>query len=215
MHTGLVDALPPDDLLAATPDTAARLAGVTVRQLNYWRQIGLVEPAIVRRISARNEVRLYDFTGLVELRIVAALRAKLSLQHIRQVIDRLRAGYDRPLTELRFAIQGRSLYFQHPDGSWEGGQLPGQIVIAEVILLEEVRADVRRTAAERNREPGSVVRRRRVHASKPTFAGTRIPVSAVEAFIADGASDEDIIEAYPQLTGVDIATVRAGRVATG
>ena len=85
MHTEAVDDLPRDDLFAATPESAARLAGVTLRQLNYWRQIGLIEPAVARRMSPRNEVRLYDFTGLVELRVVAALRARLSLQHIREV----------------------------------------------------------------------------------------------------------------------------------
>ena len=193
VHTGAVDDLPRDDLLAATPEVAARLAGVTVRQVNYWREIGLIEPAVARRISPRNEVRLYDFTGLVELRIVGALRNRLSLQHIRQVINRLRASYDRPLTELRFAVQDRNLYFQHPGGTWEGGQRPGQIVLAEVIMLEEVRAELRRAAAERSREPGRVVKRRRVHGSKPTFAGTRIPLSAVEAFLRQGASDEDIL----------------------
>ena len=186
-----------------------------MRQINYWRQIGLIEPAVTRRISPRNEVRLYDFTGLVELRIVGALRARLSLQHIREVITRLRASYDRPLTELRFAVQGRNLYFQHPDGTWEGGTPPGQIVLAEVILLEDVRADLRRAAAERSREPGQVVKRRGVHASKPTFAGTRVPVSAVAAFVAEGASDEDILAAYPQLTAADVAVVRDGRTATG
>jgi uncharacterized protein (DUF433 family) len=214
VHTGAVDDLPRDDLIAATPEVAARLAGITVRQVNYWREIGLIEPAMVRRISARNEVRLYDFTGLVELRIVGALRNRLSLQHIRQVINRLRASYDRPLTELRFAVQGHNLYFQHPDGTWEGGQRPGQIVLAEVIMLEEVRAELRRAAAQRHREPGRVVKRRRVHASKPTFAGTRIPVSAVEAFLHDGASDEEILAAYPQLTAADIGVVRDGHATT-
>jgi len=215
LHTEIVDDLPQDDLFAATPEIAARLAGATVRQINYWREIRVVEPAVVRRISARNEVRLYDFSGLVELRIVAALRSKLSLQHIREVINRLRASYDRPLTELRFAVQGRNLYFQHPDGTWEGGKRPGQIVLAEVIMLQEVRADLRRAAAERSREPGHVVKRRRVHASKPTFAGTRIPVSAVEAFLQDGASDDDILTAYPQLTVADIAVVRNARAVAG
>jgi uncharacterized protein (DUF433 family) len=213
LHTEMVDDLPRDDLLAATPEVAARLAGATVRQINYWREIRLIEPAVVRRLSARNEVRLYDFTGLVELRIVAALRSRLSLQHIREVINRLRTSYDRPLTELRFAVQGRNLYFQHPDGTWEGGKRPGQIVLAEVIMLDAVRADLRRAAAEHSREPGRVVRRRRVHASKPTFAGTRIPVSAIEAFLQDGASDQDILTAYPQLTAADVAVVRDGRAA--
>jgi uncharacterized protein (DUF433 family) len=215
VHTEAVDDLPQDDRIAATPEVAARLAGVTVRQVNYWREIGLIEPAVARRISPRNEVRLYDFTGLVELRIVGALRNRLSLQHIRQVINRLRASYDRQLTELRFDVQDRNLYFQHPDGAWEGGRRPGQIVLAEVILLEEVRADLRRAAAERSREPGRVVKRRRVHGSKPTFAGTRIPVSAVEAFLRERASDEDILAAYPELTAADIAVVRDAHPAAG
>jgi DNA-binding transcriptional MerR regulator len=115
VHTDAVDDLPRDELLAATPEIAARLAGVTVRQVNYWREIGLVEPAVTRRLSARNEVRLYDFTGLVEF--------------------------------------------------------------------------------------------------KPTFAGTGIPVSALEAFLLAGASDEDILAAYPQLTAADIAVVRDGHSA--
>ena len=59
------------------------------------------------------------------------------------------------------------------------------------------------------------MKRRRVHASKPTFAGTRIPVSAVEAFLQEGASDEDILAAYPQLTAADIAVVRDGDAALG
>jgi uncharacterized protein (DUF433 family) len=209
------DDLLQDDRFAATPETAARLAGVTLRQLDYWREIGLIEPAIMRRMSPRNEVRLYDFTGLVELRIVAALRARLSLQHIGEVIGRLRASYDRPLSELRFAIQGRQLYFQHPDGSWEGGKRPGQLVVAEVIMLNEVRADLRHAAAQQQREPGRVVKRRRVLSSKPTFAGTRVPVSAVRAFLDRGASDEEILAAYPQLTTADIAVVRDDRAVAG
>ena len=80
-------------------------------------------------------------------------------------------------------------------------------------MLEEVRADLRRAAAERSREPGRVVKRRRVHGSKPTFAGTRIPVSAVEAFLEEGASDQDILAAYPELTAADIAVVRDGHPA--
>ena len=88
-------------------------------------------------------------------------------------------------------------------------------MLAEVIMLEEVRTDLRRAAAERNREPGRIVKRRRVHASKPTFAGTRIPVSAVEGFLQEGASDEDILAAYPQLTPADIAVVRDRHAATG
>ena len=46
VHTEAVDDLPRDDLLAATPEIAARLAGVTVRQVNYWREIGSSSPRL-------------------------------------------------------------------------------------------------------------------------------------------------------------------------
>ena len=82
-------------------------------------------------------------------------------------------------------------------------------------MLEEVRADLRSAVAERHREPGRVVKRRRVLSSKPTFAGTRVPVSAVQAFVDHGASDDDILAAYPQLTAADIAVVRGNRAAAG
>ena len=79
VHTGAVEDLPRDDLLAATPEMAALLAGATVRQVNYWREIGLIEPAVARRISARNEVRLYDFTGLVDSADFNILRSNFGI----------------------------------------------------------------------------------------------------------------------------------------
>lgn len=42
-----------------------------------------------------------------------------------------------------------------------------------------------------------------------------MPVSAVEAFLQDGASDEEILAAYPQLTAADVAVVRDGYSAAG
>jgi len=210
----IASASPPDDVFAATPEVAARLAGTTVAQLERWRHSGLVVPTVTRRLSPRNEVRLYDFAGVVELRILTRLREarsspRLSPQHIRQVVTRLRAEYGRPLTELRYAVQGGELYFQHPDGSWEGGRRPGQLVVAEVIMLEEVRAELRSAARKLDREPGQIVRRRKVLGSKPTFAGTRIPVSAVRAYLDRGLPDTEILAAYPQLTEADIDAVRA------
>ena len=40
-----------DDLFVATPVVAAKLAGVTVPQLERWRRSGLVVPTVVRRLS--------------------------------------------------------------------------------------------------------------------------------------------------------------------
>jgi uncharacterized protein (DUF433 family) len=144
---------------------------------------------------------------------VATLRQQLSLQHIRAVIDRVRAEYDQPLTELRLAVDRGRLYFRHPDGSWEDGKNPGHLVMARILMLDKVRADLRNAAAGQALDVGHIERRRKVLGSKPILAGTRIPVTAVGAYLERGASDAEIIAEYPQLTTADIDAVRARQAA--
>jgi len=43
-----------------------------------------------------------------------------------------------------------------------------------------------------------------IHHGEPCVAGTRVPVSVIVGSIADGDSPEQILEAWPQLTGDDI-----------
>jgi len=44
-----------------------------------------------------------------------------------------------------------------------------------------------------------------VHHGAPCITGTRIPVSVLVGSIADGDTVEDLLRAYPGLTGEDIA----------
>src|SRR6266545_2082424 len=172
----------PDDLLALPIESAARLARVSVRRVRYWDDKGLVVPSIKRQLNSRSTVRLYGFGDLVELVAVAMLRHEhISLQEIRKIVDHLQAqGYAAPLRDLRYATYADEVYFQHPDGSWEGGRKPGQLV-----------------------------RRRRVHGRKPVFEGTRVPVQAVVDYLARGYTTERILEAFPSLTAADVARARA------
>lgn len=43
-----------------------------------------------------------------------------------------------------------------------------------------------------------------LHHGDPCFKGTRVPVAMVIGSLADGMSREEILEAYPQLTGESI-----------
>ena len=187
----------PDDgeEVLAFPDTQARrLAGVSMRRLRYWEEAGLVVPSIKRRLSEHNTVRLYSYQDLLALLVVSALRTErsMSLQKIRRVVTHLRScGYQAPLRELKFATVGREIYFQYPDGRWEGDLRPDQIVIVEVILLDPLRLRIDRTAARPPQDAGRVEKRRGVHASAPVFAGT------LEAF--PGLSLADAEEARRQL----------------
>jgi DNA-binding transcriptional MerR regulator len=204
----------PDDgeEVLAFPDTQARrLAGVSMRRLRYWEEAGLAVPSIKRRLSEHNTVRLYSYQDLLALLVVGALRTerKMSLQKIRRVVTHLRSrGYQAPLRELKFATVGREIYFQHPDGRWEGDLRPDQIVIVEVILLDPLRLRIDRGAARPAQDAGRVEKRRGVHASAPVFAGTRIRVATVQRYLRQGYRTEAILEAFPDLSVADVEEAR-------
>src|SRR5438046_1805167 len=172
------------DVVVLPDDRAARLAGVSMRQVRYWEKAGLVHPSISRQLGPRNTVRLFGFTDLLQLLVVAELRDRLPLQHIRRVVGHLRGrGYEEPFRQLVFATVGKELYFQHPDGTWEGGLAPDQVVFHEVIELEPLR---RRIDGVRQRPAdtvGEVERARGRLGSQEVFAGTRIPVAPVQAYV--------------------------------
>ena len=48
----------------------------------------------------------------------------------------------------------------------------------------------------------------RVMQGKPVIRGTRIPVDLVLRKIGDGATEKDLLEAYPRLTPEDIRALR-------
>jgi DNA-binding transcriptional MerR regulator len=191
------------------PDTRARqLARVSMRRLRYWEETGLVVPSIRRQLSPKNTVRLYSFQDLLALLVVAELRTErdMSLQHIRRVVEHLRSrGYGAPLREVKFATLAGEIYFQHPDGSWEGDLRPDQRVLEKVLHLDPLRARIARAAERRADEAGQVVKKRGVHASAPVFAGTRIRVSTVQEYLRHGYDTDAILEAFPDLRAADVA----------
>jgi len=197
------------DMLAIPDKQAAKLAGITMRQLRYWEQTDLIVPSIKRRISPRNTVRLYGYQDLLGLLVAAELRNRISLQHIRRIITQLQdRGFADPLRELRFASRGNDVYFQYPDGSWSGDPNPDQVIFHQVIALEPLRE---RIPAASRRDPGAigkVVRRRGVLGGKPILAGTRIPVATIQRYLQAGYGTEAIIEEYPSMTPADIEAAR-------
>jgi DNA-binding transcriptional MerR regulator len=205
--------------LIAFPDVkAAGLAQVSVRRLRYWEETDLVAPSIRRQLSQRNTVRLYGFQDLLSLLVVAELRTErsMSLQHIRRVVQHLRSrGYQQPLRELKFATVGNEIYFQHPDGTWEGDPAPDQIVLEKVLHLEPLRARINRAARRPSTSAGRTESRRGVHASAEVFAGTRIRVSTVQGYLEQGYDDAAILEAFPDLELADVDKARRQLVAAG
>jgi len=201
-----------EEHLAVTRPAAARIAGLTERQVDYWAGTGLVEPAVDTHLSPGRRVRLYSFIDLLALLVAAELKnRKVSLQHIRAIVAHLRSrGYPSPLTQLTFATVGREVYFMHEDGSWEGDLRPDQVVIHEVLNLSLLRSRITAGTRRDSALSGKVERRRGVMGSKPVLAGTRVPVETVKRYLDAGRTVEQILQSFPALTAEDVETVRRG-----
>jgi DNA-binding transcriptional MerR regulator len=147
--------------MAVPRDVAARISRLSLRKVDYWARTRLVEPTVDTQGSTER-VRLYGFLDLLTLVVAAELNARgVSVQHIRQVVGHLKArGYDRPLSELAFATVGNRVYFQHDDGTWEGGLRPDQLVLRELLDLEPLRQRIAAGARRDEALVGKVERRR-------------------------------------------------------
>lgn len=201
-----------DEALISVPrDRAAQIAGLTTRQINYWAQHNVAGPTVEHSVTGGRLTRLYDYPDLMSLLIAAEMRRRrVSLQHIRHVVDHLRSrGYARPLTELRFAILAGQIYFQHPDGTWEHDVRPDQVVIHEVLDLEPLRARIAAGIQRPEEDAGRIETRTGTLGSKQVFAGTRVPVETVVRYLQAGRSAAQIIESFPALTMADVETAVA------
>jgi uncharacterized protein (DUF433 family)/DNA-binding transcriptional MerR regulator len=198
-----------EDVVSVPAKLVAEIARISDRQVSYWEQKDIARPTVIAspRASARR-VRLYDYTEMMSLMIAAELRGRnVSLQHIRRVVDHLRTrGYDRPLTDVEFATVGAELYFRHPDGTWEGGLRPDQIVFHQVLNLEPLRMRILDGIRRPDDTVGRIERRRGTHGSKPVISGTRVPVDTVRRYLAAGRSEDQILMAFPTLTKADLRT---------
>lgn len=200
-----------EDTLAFPDKRAAELAGISMKQLRHWEKTGLVVPSVREQISPRNTVRLYSFRDLLELLVVAELRHRpgISLQHIRRLVAHLRGrDFEAPLSELKFATRGSEIYINYPDGGWSGDPYPDQLIYRQAIALDEVAAKIDRATGRDPAAAGQVTSRRGVHRGHPVFAGTRIPVAAVQRYLEAGYDTTAILREYPSLTKDDIDTAR-------
>lgn len=89
---------------------AARAAGITYRQLDYWARTGLVEPT-VREASGSGSQRLYGFRDILVLKLVKRLLdTGISLQQIRTAVAQLHAAGVHDLSQTTLMSDGASVY---------------------------------------------------------------------------------------------------------
>lgn len=100
----------PDEALGYRVPIACQVAGITYRQLDYWARTKLVEPSI-RTARGSGSQRLYSFKDILVLKIVKRLLdTGISLQNIRQAVEKLRdLGVD-DLAEITLVSDGTTVY---------------------------------------------------------------------------------------------------------
>ncbi|WP_298039311.1 MerR family transcriptional regulator [uncultured Microbacterium sp.] len=105
------DGLPAmDDEVGYRGAVAARAAGITYRQLDYWARTELVVPT-VRGANGSGSQRMYGFRDILVLKLVKRLLdTGISLQQIRIAVDQLRAAGIRDLAGTTLMSDGASVY---------------------------------------------------------------------------------------------------------
>lgn len=89
---------------------AARAAGISYRQLDYWARTGLVEPT-VRSAAGSGSQRLYGFRDILVLKLVKRLLdTGISLQQIRAAVTQLRESGVHDLAQTTLMSDGASVY---------------------------------------------------------------------------------------------------------
>jgi DNA-binding transcriptional MerR regulator len=105
------DGLPDlDDEAGYRGAVAARAAGISYRQLDYWARTGLVEPT-VRGAAGSGSQRLYGFRDILVLKLVKRLLdTGISLQQIRTAVNQLRESGVNDLAQTTLMSDGASVY---------------------------------------------------------------------------------------------------------
>ena len=136
--------------MAFNVHVARQVAGLTLRQVRYWDQKGLVKPS-VQAATGRGSRRLYSFEDLVELRIVARLRSSgISLQKIARVIGYVRTNLavrEKGLRAIRLLTDGGTVFVRSDDRErWADALRGGQVVW--LVPVDEAWREARALVAE-------------------------------------------------------------------
>lgn len=139
-----------DDLTGYRGAIAARAAGISYRQLDYWARTELVEPT-VRGAAGSGSQRLYGFRDILVLKLVKRLLdTGISLQQIRTAVNQLREAGVHDLAQTTLMSDGASVYLCTSDDEVIDLVGRGQGVFG--IAVGKVLREVENTLVEFNAE---------------------------------------------------------------
>ena len=88
---------------------AAKVVGITYRQLDYWARTDLIRPSVADA-SGSGSRRRYSYNDLLELRVIKTLLdAGIKLESVRDVFEYLRTHVSGDIASAHLVISGNSV----------------------------------------------------------------------------------------------------------
>jgi DNA-binding transcriptional MerR regulator len=88
---------------------AAKVVGITYRQLDYWARTGLLTPSL-HAAAGSGSRRRYSYQDLLELRVIKTLLdAGITLTAVRQVFEYLREHVSSDIAAAHLVINGSNV----------------------------------------------------------------------------------------------------------
>jgi DNA-binding transcriptional MerR regulator len=88
---------------------AAKVVGITYRQLDYWARTDLIRPSLTDAAGSGSR-RKYSYKDLLELRVIKTLLdSGIKLESVREVFDYLREHVDADIASAHLVINGNSV----------------------------------------------------------------------------------------------------------
>ena len=193
-------------IAAFTREQAARLTGVSQRQLRLWDAKGFFAPSL--KLEGGALASLYSFRDLLCLKVIHAIRneAKIPFAELLKTKQRLAHLGDDLWARTTLYILGKRVVFDDPDtgGRQEASSGQGVLQIPLRVVTGTMEDAVRAMRERKSDLIGTIDRKRSVAQNQPVIAGTRIPVRSLQAFAKAGYSVAQINAQYPGITERDI-----------
>ena len=94
---------------------AAKVVGITYRQLDYWARTDLIRPSLSDAAGSGSR-RRYSYKDLLELRVIKTLLdSGIKLESVRDVFEYLRDHVDTDIASAHLVISGSSVVLAQGD----------------------------------------------------------------------------------------------------
>ena len=94
---------------------AAKVVGITYRQLDYWARTDLIRPSLTDATGSGSR-RQYSYQDLLELRVIKTLLdAGIKLESVREVFNYLREHVSTDIASAHLVINGSTVVLAQGD----------------------------------------------------------------------------------------------------